>query len=185
MDSTRFDTLTSTFAQRYSRRGACTALAAGALGLLGLAETTAKTGKKGKGKRPKKGKAPTRHPSPPRATCNDGIKNGDESDVDCGGRCPRCATGKSCTSRNDCVSASCPLGTCEGCAADADCGEDAFGQCYCDPPGLGGPRVCSSNRVPPGGAGVTSCAQCPAGTTCLANSGIPGIFNCNTLCGAP
>src|SRR5688572_1830554 len=38
-------------------------------------------------------------------TCSDGIKNRDESDIDCGGvYCPECADGKTCTSDANCQS---------------------------------------------------------------------------------
>lgn len=45
---------------------------------------------------------------PPRP--DDGIRNGDESDVDCGGTktdAPRCATGKKCATNTDCASKAC------------------------------------------------------------------------------
>ena len=35
--------------------------------------------------------------------CQDGVKNGNEADVDCGGDCPACATGKTCRTDSDCV----------------------------------------------------------------------------------
>ncbi|MCG8418820.1 MAG: hypothetical protein MJE77_12855 [Proteobacteria bacterium] len=38
------------------------------------------------------------------ATCSDGQQNSDESDVDCGGSCPRCAAGQRCNSSGDCQS---------------------------------------------------------------------------------
>ncbi len=40
-------------------------------------------------------------------TCDDGMKNQDEIDIDCGGSCPRCSDGKSCLSRHDCASDFC------------------------------------------------------------------------------
>src|SRR3712207_6990775 len=36
---------------------------------------------------------------PPGPTCSDGAKNGSESDIDCGGSCPRCANTKTCKDR--------------------------------------------------------------------------------------
>ena len=37
-------------------------------------------------------------------TCTDMVKNGTESDVDCGGSCPnKCGAGKMCTKDGDCV----------------------------------------------------------------------------------
>jgi len=40
-------------------------------------------------------------------SCNDGIKNGDESDVDCGGNCPSCASAHNCNINLDCQSGVC------------------------------------------------------------------------------
>jgi hypothetical protein len=46
-------------------------------------------------------------------TCTDTLKNGDESDVDCGGaKCPGCANGKACSVAGDCVSKACTSKTC-------------------------------------------------------------------------
>ena len=45
-------------------------------------------------------------------SCKDGDKNGDESDIDCGGMCPKCATLKSCTQPNDCSGGACSEGVC-------------------------------------------------------------------------
>jgi hypothetical protein len=47
-------------------------------------------------------------------TCTDGLMNGSESDVDCGGAaCPRCHTGHRCVTWSDCASGSCTNGRCE------------------------------------------------------------------------
>ena len=40
-------------------------------------------------------------------SCSDNQKNGDETDVDCGGSCVPCAEGKGCTVGKDCASMSC------------------------------------------------------------------------------
>src|SRR5690606_23102013 len=45
-------------------------------------------------------------------SCFDGVKNGPESDVDCGGDCPACDHGQSCQRALDCVSGRCELGEC-------------------------------------------------------------------------
>jgi hypothetical protein len=49
-----------------------------------------------------------------RATCTDGIKDGNETDVDCGGvDCVPCATGKACLVNSDCIQGeSCQAGIC-------------------------------------------------------------------------
>jgi hypothetical protein len=47
------------------------------------------------------------------AGCIDNIKNGDESDVDCGGSCPPCGIGQFCNKNADCASLGCRNGLCE------------------------------------------------------------------------
>jgi hypothetical protein len=50
--------------------------------------------------------------SPP-AQCLDNVKDGSETDVDCGGgSCPACANGKMCLGGGDCVSTQCSSGIC-------------------------------------------------------------------------
>ncbi len=66
------------------------------------------------------------------ATCGDGIKNGSESDVDCGGSCGACANLKGCGGNSDCTSGVCTSGMCaavsctdalkNGGETDLDCG---------------------------------------------------------------
>ncbi|CAF4146490.1 unnamed protein product, partial [Adineta steineri] len=67
------------------------------------------------------------------ATCNDTIKNNEETDVDCGGlNCSSCGTGKACSGAGDCVSKSCAFDICKdktcsdgimnGDETDIDCG---------------------------------------------------------------
>jgi VCBS repeat protein len=49
------------------------------------------------------------------ASCTDGMKNGNETDVDCGGSCPnRCAVGKACGANNDCQTEACCNNVCLG-----------------------------------------------------------------------
>lgn len=44
----------------------------------------------------------------PAASCTNGIQDGSETDVDCGGGvCPKCADGMKCSRRSDCVSNNC------------------------------------------------------------------------------
>ncbi|MBX3186537.1 MAG: DUF1554 domain-containing protein [Labilithrix sp.] len=53
---------------------------------------------------------------PPAPTCSDGVANGTETDVDCGGSCAtRCARGKLCQASTDCVNGTiCENGRCLG-----------------------------------------------------------------------
>jgi hypothetical protein len=115
--------------------------------------------------------------SPP--SCADGVKNGNETGVDCGGPdCPRCANGQTCESRDDCRSAMCDLQTftCQGCVTSADCGSNDFGQCLCYT-NVRGVRACHHSGMPPS---ITSCTQCPAPNSCVEVS--PGQFECFALC---
>jgi hypothetical protein len=45
-------------------------------------------------------------------SCFDGVKNGPESDVDCGGDCPPCDYGDACVRARDCVSGLCAEAEC-------------------------------------------------------------------------
>ncbi len=67
------------------------------------------------------------------ATCTDGIKNGNEIDVDCGGTCTKCGDNKACTVNSDCLSGYCGTnhkcktpgcndGELDGDETDIDCG---------------------------------------------------------------
>ncbi len=54
-------------------------------------------------------------------TCNDGIKNSDETGVDCGGHCGKCAAGNGCLVNADCQFACRSDKTCGACILAADC----------------------------------------------------------------
>jgi plastocyanin len=60
------------------------------------------------------------------ALCSNGLRDGTESDVDCGGACPACANSKSCGDARDCASGRCSAGTCE---APASVCPQAFSGC--------------------------------------------------------
>jgi len=80
------------------------------------------------------------------ATCNDDMKNGKESDKDCGGSCIKCGDDKNCNEDSDCESNYCAYGTCNsdtcfdkklsGSETDVDCGGACPTKCsegsYCD-----------------------------------------------------
>ena len=60
-------------------------------------------------------------------TCGDCVKNGMETDVDCGGECFPCRTGKTCTNDGECWSGLCSNGVCLAgstntrCFSNSDC----------------------------------------------------------------
>jgi hypothetical protein len=139
MDARRFDTLIRSLQERPSRRGMLLGMASGLLAslpiTLGREEALAK--KKHKRKKKKKGgSAPVAAPPPAAppstATCTDGVRNGTETDIDCGGpTCPRCAAGKKCQGAGDCVGGTCLNQVCQptcsdgvknGQETDVDCG---------------------------------------------------------------
>jgi hypothetical protein len=74
----------------------------------------------------------------PTNTCRDRIRDGDETDIDCGGSCQKCAAAKSCAQPTDCQTSNCAGGTCvaasctdnvrDGFESDVDCGS-ACGAC--------------------------------------------------------
>lgn len=54
--------------------------------------------------------------------CEDGVKDGDESDVDCGGICgASCGDGATCSAVQDCVSSLCVDGVCCNAVCDGPC----------------------------------------------------------------
>jgi hypothetical protein len=99
---------------------------------------------------------------------NDAIKNGDETDVDCGGSlCPKCTDNKKCIASSDCTSSSCVNDICKspsctdaiknGIESDVDCG----GSC----------QKCADNKICNAPSDCTS-GSCTAGI-CGSNPGAP------------
>lgn len=91
-------------------------------------------------------------------TCDDKIRNGSESDVDCGGSCYACADGKTCVEGPDCESGSCNDGTCVcvpvctcGGGKDYACGSDSCGG-YCGY-GCGEHNSCWNHECKPDACG--------------------------------
>ena len=101
------------------------------------------------------------------ATCDDGLRNGDETYLDCGGSCPPCADGLSCDDGDDCESGICGLGLCvranctdgirNGDESDVDCG----GSCDPCPDGGGcdGPEDCESGHCVDGRCSEPVCGD--------------------------
>lgn len=62
-------------------------------------------------------------------SCDDGVLDGDETDVDCGGSCPPCEDDEMCAVNGDCASQACKSGVCLGdpaCTDEAPCGPSAL-----------------------------------------------------------
>jgi len=95
----------------------------------------------------------------PPATCEDGKKDGQETDVDCGGHvCAPCGTGKDCKRGSDCASYACAGGTCRAVSATDGVKNDSETDVDC-----GG--TLQSNGAPnPGSDGAPPCA---VGQRCL------------------
>lgn len=114
--------------------------------------------------------------------CIDTVKNGTETDVDCGGMdCAGCADGEACVAANDCASKVCTGSVCQnatcsdtienGTETDVDCG----GSCTPCDPGLG----CMQNSDCVGGA----CS----GSVCLetCSDSIKNANETDVDCGGP
>ena len=124
--------------------------------------------------------------------CFDGLLNGAETDVDCGGaQCGKCANGQRCKVANDCTSANCAAGRCAPMAMKKDTGLACAAGTEC----AGTAPICimtdANMRTWPGGYCSGSCdpnnndpdtdenTDCPGTATCIgqANKG-----NCFSLC---
>jgi hypothetical protein len=129
-------------------------------------------------------------------TCSDGVTNGGESGVDCGGMsaCPRCADGQTCRAASDCVNGICgtdmrcatPAPTCSdgilnSTETDVDCGgANMLHMC---------PACADGKRCLVGGdcvsgvctGGVCSSPTCADGVT---NGGESGV-DCGGMSGCP
>ena len=121
-------------------------------------------------------------PAPP-AQCTDGVKDGSETDVDCGGgRCPACADGKACTAGADCPSGTCASGKCaspsaqcidgvkDGSETDVDCGGGTCPACV-NGKSCGVNSDCSSNNCDAtthqcAAQGMGSCSVVCTAATC-------------------
>jgi len=94
------------------------------------------------------------------ASCSDTVKNGTETDVDCGGTCPAdCGTGKMCSSAADCISKVCTSGKCVAptCSDRVQNGTESDVDCS------GGCTKCANGKKCVVGADCTS-GRCANGT---------------------
>jgi hypothetical protein len=99
-------------------------------------------------------------------SCKDGVKDGSETDVDCGGTCTTlCGLGQKCLSGADCTSMECPAGKCTDCHNNmqdvGETGVDCGGSCL----------ACNGD-------------VCTSGAGCKSGSCVLGIC-CDTACQVP
>jgi hypothetical protein len=95
------------------------------------------------------------------AGCFDGVRNGDETDADCGGSCmANCADTLMCLSMADCISGVCTGGICRG----ATC--------------MDGVRNGMETDVDCGGAGLMPCPRCAAGEMCMGTPDCEAAATC-------
>ena len=119
-------------------------------------------------------------------TCSDGIKNGAETDVDCGGgTCGKCTNQKACTASTDCSGGLCTNKICEtaptcvdakknGAETDVDCGGGTCGKCI-DQKACLAPTDCQS--------GICSTQVCTAPScTDLVKNGSETDVDCGGGC---
>jgi hypothetical protein len=189
MDAKTFDrwtaSLTRLLSEAGSRRRALALGLGSAAGLVYLEhvdETSAKR-KHRRHKKKKKGQNSS-PPPPPTDLCTNGVKDGNETDVDCGGgTCPRCRQlGQICNSRNDCYSDRCVGGTCQACASNIlDC--DPSCGCRLSDAGY---KICTQANCTPHTGGT--CALCGPGEQCAlivdGGTGTQIGIECCLPCGA-
>jgi hypothetical protein len=108
--------------------------------------------------------------------CHDGVKNGQETDIDCGGPvCPKCANGLGCLVASDCVTDFCdtlklcgPAPPSTPCTAPAACASN-----FCVDDGVGGKvcclTACGSNLACNPGDGLCY-ASCTTDANCVATT---------------
>lgn len=100
----------------------------------------------------------------PGETCEDGVQNQDETDIDCGGAvCSPCAVGQACMQTSDCLDSGCVGGVCTmvECLADADC--DAMDTACND-------ATCDLNAFACVGAPINEGGPCEDSDLCTATS---------------
>lgn len=83
------------------------------------------------------------------ATCMDGVQNGSETDIDCGGTCSKCQDDAKCKINSDCENNLCRQGVCQGkkaggesCVSPDDCASG-----ICRAPATGQGTICTTACV--------------------------------------
>jgi hypothetical protein len=105
--------------------------------------------------------------------CTDGMMNGTETDVDCGGMaCPGCTTGMACLTGSDCLGGVCDANSmCQPCGGDADCATLPGTYCNggtCDMLLMNGTVCTGANECQSGQCIDGVCCDTACGSTCEA-----------------
>jgi hypothetical protein len=146
------------------------------------------------------------------ASCADGVENGTETDLDCGGSCTRCNDGLTCEGDADCKSKVCEGGLCKApnCTDDSQNGAETDVDCGGFCPACGTGEGCAvgtdcSSHVCTGGicqapkcvdavkngsetdvdCGGSQCPDCADGKKCLTGSDCQGGACAGGLCCTP
>jgi hypothetical protein len=98
--------------------------------------------------------------------CNDQIRNGDETGIDCGGRCGKCDVGGGCRGDGDCDEANCVGGVCTAFACDNGARDNEETDIDC---GGGMCRTCAGGR------------RCMADADCASGSCSSTTMTCSAL----
>ena len=100
------------------------------------------------------------------STCSDKVKDGTETDVDCGGACAKCANGLHCSQPLDCKDVVCTNGICGACGANTVCpiGQTCIaGFCAaCETNADCNGRICNAGACVP----CTLSSDCASGEVC-------------------
>jgi hypothetical protein len=114
-------------------------------------------------------------------SCNDGIQNALETDVDCGGNCgATCAPGEGCAGTGDCAYGTCADGICD---CTPSCPTNQCGASLAD--GCGGTLACGcpgASDVCVAGTCCSPVTTCPVGQCGTISNGCGGSLNCSTNC---
>ncbi len=126
-------------------------------------------------------------------TCTDHLKDGKETDVDCGGSCSPCALDRGCATAADCQAGlACIGGVCSNCRTLDDCPRDQVcraglcGSCQTRDE-CGGGRACLAGRclTCPDEAAFNECGLCggapvsSVGAPCASATGCASNYVCN------